>query len=77
MNGAIKLENNAELGTVLNVNPKEEFGKRRWVLITNIPDGVNVEVRKLVKVTVKWNYIPPAVDGNKIIEHSLEMTFKA
>lgn len=47
MNGAIKLENNAELGTVLNVNPKEEFGKRRWVLITNIPDGVNVEVSLL------------------------------
>lgn len=40
MNGAVKLDNGE-----LDFNPKEEFEKRRWVLITNIPDGVDLEVR--------------------------------
>lgn len=45
MNGAVKLQNNGELETVSSFNPKEEFEKRRWVLITNVPDGVDLEVR--------------------------------
>ncbi|RMX40076.1 hypothetical protein pdam_00002277 [Pocillopora damicornis] len=44
MNGAVKLQNNGELETVSSFNPKEEFEKRRWVLITNVPDGVDLEV---------------------------------
>lgn len=43
MNGAVKLQNNGELETVSSFNPKEEFEKRRWVLITNVPDGVDLE----------------------------------
>lgn len=43
MNGAVKLPNNGELESLSSFNPKEEFEKRRWVLITNVPDGVDSE----------------------------------
>lgn len=42
MNGAVKLENNSEIGS--DPPGKVEFEKRRWILITNIPDGVDLEV---------------------------------
>lgn len=41
MNGAVQLESGSAVGT----DPgKVEFEKRRWILISNIPDGGDLKV---------------------------------
>lgn len=43
---------------------RAEFERRRWILITNVPDNVDLEVRKLILMIVNtcshpsaWNLI--------------------
>ena len=43
---------------------RAEFERRRWILITNVPDNVDLEVRKSVLTIVKncsnpsaWNLV--------------------
>lgn len=41
MNGAVQLESGSASGNDLG---KVEFEKRRWILISNIPDGGDLKV---------------------------------
>lgn len=41
MNGTAAVKNTVE---ELILNSRLEFEKRRWIVVTNIPDGVDLEV---------------------------------
>ena len=50
MNGTIAEERDVQ---EIISKSREEFERRRWILITNIPDNVDLEVRKLTSTIVK------------------------
>ena len=61
MNGTIAGERDVQ---EIISKSRAEFEKRRWILITNVPDNVDLEVRKLILMIVNncthpsaWNLI--------------------
>ena len=61
MNGTIAGERDVQ---EIISKSRAEFERRRWILITNVPDNVDLEVRKLILMIVKncsnpsaWNLV--------------------
>ena len=61
MNGTIAGERDVQ---EIISKSRAEFERRRWILITNVPDNVDLEVRKLILTIVKncshpsaWNLV--------------------
>ena len=63
MNGTIAVSEERDVQEVISKS-RAEFERRRWILITNIPDNVDLEVRRLILMIVNsfshlsvWNPI--------------------
>ena len=50
MNGTIAGERDVQ---EIISGSRAEFERRRWILITNVPDNVDLEVRKFTSMIVK------------------------
>ena len=44
MNGVEVVENKSAPAKVSLSSSRAEFAKRRWILMTNLPDGMDIEV---------------------------------